>query len=371
MNNLKRLAITCGGTGGHFYPGLGTARRAVALEIECRLFLSGIHSARQRSISESCGINATALPVMPPPRRNPLKFIAGLSSGFFRTCRDFKAFRPDALLAMGSFASLPAVLAAKVCGIPVFLHDGNAKIGKANRFLSRFAVFTATAFPAVNRNTLRCRYLETGMPLRPEIADNIPLPKTDAVDYINRRYNACFSHDIPVLLITGGSQGAAVFAEIMPAALKRFQTGLQVIHLAGPGKEEQCVSAYIGCGLPKLILPYCERMDVLFSAADLVISRSGGSSVAELIRFGKAAVLIPYPSAAEAHQEFNARYLSDAGAAVTVLTDDFTEQAAANLLYRFTERREEFSGMGKKAAALYRPDASGRLLAEIDAALAG
>ncbi|MDD3887132.1 MAG: glycosyltransferase, partial [Victivallaceae bacterium] len=129
---LRKLMISCGGTGGHFYPGLAVARVFAARGGASRLLLSGIHAEDQKNKAEACQTEAVALPKMPQIKKNPLGFALGMLRGFFAARREFHNFAPDALLLMGSFASLPVWLAALTCGVPVYLHDGNARIGKAN-----------------------------------------------------------------------------------------------------------------------------------------------------------------------------------------------------------------------------------------------
>ena len=128
MGELKRLIITCGGTGGHFYPGLSIARKFSGSG-EVKLLLSGVHGAEQKKIAENFAIKAVALPDMPHPGKSPLRFAVGFAKGFFAAWREFKKCSPQALLGMGSFATLPVILAALFRRIPVFLHDGNARIG--------------------------------------------------------------------------------------------------------------------------------------------------------------------------------------------------------------------------------------------------
>ena len=171
---LKRLAIICGGTGGHFYPGLSVARALKAQGGEPRLFIGGHKVGDQRKTAESHGVTALEIPSARLPK-NPfaaLSFIVKVSSGFLESRRRLREFKPDAVLGMGSFTSVPMALAAAAGSVPLFLHDGNARVGKANRFLSRFARLTMTAFPAVNPEAVRSPCVCAGMPLRPELVQN-------------------------------------------------------------------------------------------------------------------------------------------------------------------------------------------------------
>ncbi len=366
---LERLVITCGGTGGHFYPGLSVAREFCRQGGEVRLLLSGGHASRQRQIAEAAGIPAVELPTMPSPGSpvKAAKFLRGLASGITEARRELKQFHPQAAVGMGSFASLPVLLAAQWAGIPRFLHDGNARVGRANRWLGRSARFLATAFPAVNGAQCgAARLICTGMPVRPELEAASGIRKEEAFRGLNAEFGTALTPELPTILVFGGSQGAAVFNRTVPAALKQLgRSDFQVLHLAGPGKCDETRKNYAGAGFSTLVLPGSERMEWFLGAADLVLSRSGGSTVAELALFGKAAILIPYPYAAELHQDDNARYLSDNGAAELVPNEIFTEARAVELLMDFMENRQPWRVRGECAAALAKPGAAAVLLAEI------
>ena len=152
--SLERLVITCGGTGGHFFPGLSITREVKAQGKAVLILLSGEHAVAQREIAKNFGIDAVALPNMPSYRKAPLRFCCGLAGGFFAALRQLGKFKPQALLGMGSFATSPLIAAALVRRIPIFLHDGNARIGKANRVFSRKAKIMGTGVPAVDRQKL-------------------------------------------------------------------------------------------------------------------------------------------------------------------------------------------------------------------------
>lgn len=361
---LERLVITCGGTGGHFYPGLSIARVFQAQGGQVKLLLSGVNSHRQAQIAEAAGIKALELPRMPSPGRNPLRgmqFLAGFTAGYRRAKSELRAFAPQAMLGMGSFASLPVFLAAYRSGVPRFLHDGNARIGKANRILSRWAEFLATAFPAVNASACKCEVLCTGMPVRHELESRCHIAKSEAIRELNAAFKTDLSAELPTFLVVGGSQGAAIFNQNLPEAMKRFpRADFQVLHLTGPQKFDETRQAYAGANFKVLPVPSTEQMELFFGAADAVFARSGGSTVAELALFEKPAVLVPYPYAAEGHQIDNAHYLADAGAALLVENSQFTVERAQELLQRVLTDSKL-----RPHPELARPHAAERLLDEI------
>lgn len=367
--SLERLAITCGGTGGHFFPGLSIAREVKSQGKEVLILLSGEHSASQKEIAEKFGITAVALPNMPNPRKAPFRFICGLIGGFFAALSQLRKFKPQALLGMGSFATSPLVAAAWWRRLPLFLHDGNARIGKANRVFSRSARVLGTGFPAVNYQNCRCRVVCTGMPVRPELRQFTGLSKADAIAELNAVFGVDFTADLPVILVTGGSQGAAIFNQVMPEVLCGRTEKFQLIHLTGKGKFEETAQGYQHAGFPKLLLDSCSQMELCLGAADLVFSRSGGSTAAELSLFGKVSVLVPYPYAAEGHQTDNAAYFESHGAAKMVANSEFTVAKVDSLLDDFFGNREKWAQMGTAMRELAVPDAAAKMVAEISAAL--
>lgn len=362
---LNKLVVSCGGTGGHFFPGLSIARDFHARGKEVVLLLSGANAAEQRKIAEEAGIRAVALPPMPHYSKDPFRFISGFFGGYTGAKRELKKFKPQALLGMGSFATLPVVLAAVRCKIPLFLHDGNARVGKANRFFSRWAKFSGSAFPAVNAGACRCKVIETGMPLRPELLKFAGLSKIEAFEAVNREFGSSFSPEKPLILITGGSQGAAVFNQVIPEACCRLKPDFQVIHLTGKGKLTDTQKAYENAAFPHLLLETTGKMAEVMAAADLVFSRSGGSTAAELALFGKAAVLVPYPFAAEGHQMDNARHFASQGGAVLVDNSCLSVDKAAEIICDFIQDPEKYRKMGRKMAELGRPDAAEIMIQKI------
>lgn len=360
--NMERLLVTCGGTGGHFYPGLSVARTFQAAGKKVLIILSGVNSAAQAAIAESFGIKAVVLPPMPSPRQAPFNFLRGYFSGIKAAKQVIKEFAPQALLGMGSFAMLPVAKAAKACKVPLFLHDGNAFVGKANRYFSRNALAMGVAFPAANSSSCRCPVFHVGMPLRPELLQFAAMSKQEAIAALNQLFDLKLDPEVPTLLVTGGSQGAAIFNETVPEALKKLSGKIQVLHLAGKGKLTDTAAHYRGMDIPLLLLEKHESMELFMAAADVVISRSGGSTVAELALFGKAAILVPYPYAANDHQRFNAAYLTGSGAGEMVDNSEFTVEKAASMLQDFLDNPEKWQKYSRNAAKMAHPEAAQAML---------
>ncbi len=368
FDKLQRLVISCGGTGGHFYPGLSIAREFASHGGEVLFCLSGKERLRQSEIVSGYGFkcftfNAPRLP------RNPwqaLKFFPMLISATLKVKKNIAEYQPDAILAMGSFTSFPAALTAKWMKVPLFLHDGNARIGRANRFISRWCRFLATAFPAVNVQACKCPVHCLGMPLRPELMETI-FSKETAIARINEKYEASLNPEHATILIVGGSLGAATLNDVFPrCCLDMSEGSIQIIHLTGNDKLEQVRTIYKETHVKSLALASSPDMALFYGAADAVICRSGGSTVAELAFFGKYAVLIPFPHAAERHQDDNARFLTRTGGAEMRDNTECNYEWALELLRNISENPAEFRAKGEKSHTAAKPDAAKSLLKAID-----
>lgn len=370
MNKLKKLFITCGGTGGHFYPGLTVAKEFQDQGGEVLLLLSGVNAAKQSEIARDAGIESVILPRMPHPFQNPFKFISGAVGGTTRSTALFRGRKPDALLGMGSFASTPAILGAKLTGTPVFLHDGNARIGKANRVFSSAAKVLATGYPPVNASAARCRITETGMPVRQTLISKSGISKSEAISELNNKFTSALDCNLTTILVFGGSQGAAVFNKYFPEAFCNIANkDFQVLHLAGKGKLEQTSQLYREAKFPYLVLESSEDMHLFLAAADVAVCRSGGSSLAELALFGLPAVLIPYPYAAEGHQTDNAGVFVRRNAALMVNNAELTAAKAEEITSLLLQSQDDLRKMAKNMRSLAKPDAARDLLTTIDKSL--
>ncbi len=377
MEQIQTLVITCGGTGGHFYPGLSLARTVSARGGKVVLLLGGKNSMAQGAIARRNGIEAVELPYMPSPSwRSPgscWRFLKGALGGWRQAKRFLRSRRPQALLGMGSFASLPAVLGAHSAGIPIFLHDGNARVGRANRWFSRMAGALGTAFPAVNGGRIHCPAVTTGMPLRPELAEQRQ-PREAAQKMLVEKYGGSLEPERFTILIFGGSQGARKLNEAFGAAVKQAVAAgrpWQVIHLTGAGEFAAMAGFWHDAGVPGVVLPTLDEMGWAYSACDLVIGRSGGSSAAEINAFGKYAVVVPYPFASELHQNDNAAWLAAQGAAEVAPNDRVTAESAGAMLERLSGDVEL---LRRKGARSVRPEAwegCERVLAMVAGGLAG
>ena len=366
-----RLAIICGGTGGHFFPGLTIARAVGAAGGEARLFIEGGRAGNQKELAAKVGVLAvdTISARLPRGPTELIPFAIQFCRGYFGARAFLSEFKPDAVLGMGSFTSAPMCFAAISLKIPVFLHDGNARVGKANRFFSRWARQVMTAFPAANGDRLLCPHRCVGMPLRPELLSG-KTGKEEAVAILNSAYEQDFSAKRPFFLVFGGSQGAATINRVIPEALGSLgHDELQVAHLAGKGNVAEASKIYAAAGVKHLVLESSDQMAAFYSAADLVFCRSGGGTVSELAYFGKRALLVPFPFAAEKHQDDNAAFYAASGAAVVVQNDVCDQATVATFAAAWLADPERHAKLAAQGAALAMPRATEDILETIAASV--
>lgn len=345
---LKKLIILCGGTGGHFFPGLSVARLFIEKGGKVGLITGKYKVSYKERYSTLYGIEIFEIN-SDRISKNPFKmlmFFLKFILGFFQSIQIYLKEKPDAVLAMGSYTSIPSGIAAILMRIPLFLHDGNSVIGRANLFLLRWAKLLMTAFPPVNRGIDFAKIFVSGMPLRPELVNSSISGKREALELFNSTFNKTFSSEKPIILVFGGSLGARTINSVVPEAIKLCNNKeLQAIHLTGSGNSEQVSEVYKNAKVDFLVLEKFDDMALLYLVSDLVICRSGGSTVAELEFFNKQAILIPYPYASENHQFYNALYYAGKGRAEVIEDKNCTPSLIASKICG----RLKFLGTPQKA----------------------
>lgn len=317
--------IVCGGTGGHLAPGIATAQRLRDRGVPVRLVVS------EKEIDSRL---LEAYPQIPYKRtrgapfslRPPgfFRFLYGNLSGFVDGWRYLKKNRPRAVLAFGGFLSVSYVIAAWLLRIPIILHEANRVAGRSIRFLAGMAdmIFLPDGVPLPGIEPRRIRRI--GMPLREEVAH---IPK----DLIRKRLG--IPPHAKVLVVTGGSQGARVLNEWMERNHRFLAAdGIWTILVSGPGKETlpelEVLQSDSGDTVELRTFSFHRALHELFSCADLVISRAGAGSIAELVTCLAPSILIPFPYSADGHQEANARDLERRGGCIVIV------QPEINTVYR-------------------------------------
>jgi UDP-N-acetylglucosamine--N-acetylmuramyl-(pentapeptide) pyrophosphoryl-undecaprenol N-acetylglucosamine transferase len=356
------IAVACGGTGGHIFPGLATAVALRRRGHGVTLWLAGkdIEGLATR------GWDGPAVTI--PAQGLPSRFSAGMLGAAWRLLRAaagcvrrMRAEPPQVLLAMGSYASVGPVLAARRLGVPVVLHEANAVPGRACRFLAPFASSVAVAFEEAGPR-LRARCIQAvGMPIREALERTPPKPKES-------RFPGAFT-----VLVAGGSRGAHALNELACAALAQLRAGgraIAVIHLAGEADAASLRERYAHAGVPHEVHAFLPDMERAYRAADLAVCRSGASTCAELACFGLPSLLVPYPHAIHGHQSANARVLAARGAADVIEERDLTSAKLADYLAASAADPARRERMGRAASAAM-PGRAAERLAELVEAVGG
>ncbi len=353
-----KIALACGGTGGHIFPGVATGEALRARGHEVTLWLAGKEGESEAIRSwKGAAITVTAegLPSRPSPKMIHALWRLWRAS---RRCETLMSRDPpDAVLAMGSFASIGPVRAALRRGIPTVLHESNVIPGRANRLFYRKASAVAAVFEE-SRFHLRNRHIElTGMPLRRDLA------RAAAEGTPFREPDAPFT-----VLIAGGSRGAHRLNELAIAAipLAARRISLRVLHLTGAADEAAARAAYARAGVAHEVHAFSHDMAALYRAADLVVCRAGASTCAELLAFGLPALLVPYPHAVRGHQLENARAMERLRAADLVEERDLESEWLAQYIVGVAHAPERRARMRAAALSRARLDAAEALAALVE-----
>ena len=305
------VAIACGGTGGHLFPGLAVAEALRQRGCLVALLVSP-KEVDQQAAKSAAGLEIFTLPAVGWQNRNYFSFTRSFFRSFFAARKIFRRRRPDAVLAMGGFTSAPPVFAAKISGAKTFLHESNTIPGKSNRLLARFVDAAFIGFPETAAKLCAKKSWVTGTPVRSGFFPDPLSPLSPSVC----RARLGLDPDRPTILVVGGSQGAHGLNELVLSALPLLKNrGWQWLHLAGARDFENVRAAYAACGIPAVVQPFLAEMDWALGAATAAVSRAGASSLAEIAARRLPALLVPLPTAADNHQVFNAAAFAKSGAA--------------------------------------------------------
>ncbi len=310
--------VLCGGvTGGHLIPGLAVADELQWLFPDATITFVGAGKAWERRLVHERGYEYMAVACRPKPESvwGTWEFVSAQWSGY-RAARQFLDQRPtDVVIGLGGYASAPMARAALRANVPLVLLEQNVIAGRATKWLASEASLVCAAFPEVRRQLRSSSNLRiTGNPLR------------RAFSQLAREQHAHRSpcrRDVRRVVVLGGSQGAAQLNESVPRALYKAgaaQRGWSIVHQSGEPGQAATRALYRKLGLRAIVAPFIEPMAELLAATDLVVSRAGGTALAEFAAAGVPAVLLPYPHSRDRHQARNAEYFARSGAAVVVDT---------------------------------------------------
>jgi UDP-N-acetylglucosamine--N-acetylmuramyl-(pentapeptide) pyrophosphoryl-undecaprenol N-acetylglucosamine transferase len=347
---VKRVCLVSSGTGGHLLPAVVLADALGDQGHEPVLVLGG------RAVENAMLAHVRCPSALLPLAGNRLGLPLRLLRATHRARQILRHYEVDVVLVTGGRTSVPVGLAARSLGLPMCLLEQNATTGVANRLLLPLARRIYLGLPTARKVP---RSLFTGTPIRREFR---------LVDRHEARRRLSLRSDVPVVLVTGGSQGAEVLNRVVPPALCGLRRPLQVLHVTGEGNDDAVRSAYLAggeFGLEAHVRTMVMDMADLYGSADLVICRGGGGTVAELMAVGRPAIIVPYPHHRDRQQEHNGKVLSGAGAAVVV---DQGRLDAVGLEIRVRELLADPDGleaMGRRARGLSPTNPCARIMADM------
>lgn len=340
-----RVILAGGGTGGHVIPALAIARE-----------LQSHYSAECCFIGTSRGIETRLVPAAGFPLEliqvgalnqvsfaTRVKTLLGLPLAVLSSLRIVRRFRPDVMIGVGGYASGPAMLAAALSRVPTVAFEPNVVPGFANRKIASFVSAAAVHFEETKKYFRNC-YV-TGVPVRAEFFE---LPRREPATP-------------PTLLVFGGSQGARAINQAMTGAMPALSSripGIKLLHQTGERDYDTTVAAYEKLGIPVEVSKFMDDMPAMFARADLIVSRAGASTVAEIAAAGKASVFVPFPKAADDHQRRNAEAMQSARAAVMLEERDLTPEQLADTVAGLLSDPVRLKAMSDAAKGMAHPNAT-------------
>lgn len=365
-DSRKTVLIAAGGTGGHLFPASALAsaltargyRVELATDSRVERYRAGFPAEKVHLVEAGTITGKSRLAA-------PMAAVQ-LGRGFFQSLALLRAARPVvAAVGFGGYPTAPPLMAAKVLGIPVILHDANAVLGLANRMLARIATAVATSVPdPEGLGPAAARAVLTGNPVRPAVIAAAETP-----------YVAPLPGGRLSLLVFGGSQGARVFADVVPPALALLspedRARIDLVQQVREEDAERVGAALAAAGIHAETAPFFTDLPARIAAAQLVVGRSGAGTVAELATIGRPSLLIPLPIARDQDQAKNAAVMAKAGAATAMAQTGFTPEALAGWLAAVLADPSRLAAEASAARALSHAGAAERLADLVDQVAAG
>jgi len=348
-----RVLLAGGGTAGHTSPLLATADALRRLDGAVEVTALGTPRGLEGRVVPAAGYPLEMIPPVPLPRRPSADLVrvpAWLRGAVKGALEVVDRIRPDVVVGFGGYVSVPAYLAARRRHLPIVVHEGNALPGIANKLGARFTTHVATSFP---ETPLRhASYV--GLPIRRMIST---LDRPALREEARRTFG--LDADLPTVLVFGGSQGARRLNQSVSAAADAFDAaGVQVLHVVG-ANGEAAVERAPGRP-PYVVVPYVDRMDLAYAAADVVLCRAGANTVTEVASVGLPAVFVPLPIG-NGEQDLNARPVVDAGGGLLVQDGAFTPEWVSGTVPALAADRDRLAAMSAAASGLIPRDADEQL----------
>ena len=348
-----RLLIAGGGTGGHLFPGVALAEELRARQPGAAIRFVGTRRGIEARVLPQLGWELDLIEVSGLKTVGALGALRGLlrlPRALWQARRVIRRFDPDAVIGVGGYASGPVVLMARLSGIPTAICEQNSIPGLANRILGRIARVVFVSFDGTRRFFKPKKTVLSGNPVRRELVEKLLGAASGAAPPDSRVH----------VLIIGGSLGAVAVNDLASQALIALARAipLTIVHQTGEKGLGATVKTYADAGVAADCRAFIQDMAAAYQRADLVIARAGATTVAELAITGKPAVFIPYPFAADNHQEINAREMTEAGAALMFKQSELTADKLAAALRPLVTDATRRTEMAARMKALARPRAA-------------
>ena len=351
-SRIARIIIAGGGTGGHIFPAIAIANAIVKLQPQAQILFVGASGKMEMEKVPLAGFRIEGLTIAGFNRSSLIKNIGlpfKLLKSFFQVSNIFKSFKPTAVIGVGGYSSFPVLRYAQAKGIDTFIHESNSYAGKSNKMLAKKATKIFVAIDGMNKFFPSNKIIQTGNPVRENIV-NSKLSREEAILFFGLDPNK------KTVLAIGGSLGAKNINEALAAGINEFnKNDLQLIWQTGKSYLEK--AREIAGGNSNIwVNDFITQIEKAYGAADIVISRSGAMSIAELAVMKKPAVLVPFPFAAEDHQTVNAQRLVDKNAAMMINDSAALDQLVLSVIElsknekKQHELKENISGLAVKNA---------------------
>ncbi len=360
----RLIVLTAGGTGGHIFPAEALAQALLGEGYRLAL----ITDQRGTAYSGTLGMVEThAVSGQGIAGRGLMGLVRGavaLGLGVMQARKILAQLKPSAVVGFGGYASAPAMFAAVQLGIPTVVHEQNAVLGRANRLLARRVNRVCTSFELAKPAPKEAKIVRTGMPVRPAIAA-----------LRNALYVPPTSNGVFRILVLGGSQGARIFSDVLPAAMRLLpeplRSRLEITQQCRPEDLDRTHELYAGAGAHVQLRVFFDNVPELLAGTHLLIARSGASTVAEVTLIGRPSLLVPYPYATDDHQSANAAALAAQGGAWTLKQSAFTPEALAAQIAGFAAAPQALAAAAAAAARFAMPDAAQRLASVVETVMRG
>jgi len=352
-----RLIVTGGGTGGHLFPGISLAQAMILADPGCEVLFIGTERKIDKTALTNLGFATRSIKSQGIKGKSffaVLKALFQQPLALWEAAGIIRRFKPDLVFGVGGYVTGPVILAARLLGVTTCIHEQNSIPGLANKLLGYIANKIFVSLPGSEKYFPANKTILSGNPVRNTILK------------VSRETRPESGQEPSTLLILGGSQGARRLNSIMLEAAENILSKLSpppfIIHQTGGHDKDHVQRKYVELGLNARVQDFFSDMAEIYSQADLIISRAGATTLAELTVFHKPVILIPFPFAADNHQEINGQYLVEAGAGLMFRQADLTGDNLGMEIKRVLEDKKLLAEMAENSGKVARPEATDTII---------